>query len=84
MCKIDQLRILLDDKFIDILAVPETWVNSTISDDEVGVSGERGGVALYIKTTIPHKYCSDNSKVKSVWATITLSGRASFNVCSFY
>ena len=76
-CKIDQLRILLDDKFIDILAVSETWFNSTISDDEVGitgynlhrkdrVSGGGGGVALYVKSTISHEYCSeltDNSTV---------------------
>ena len=38
-CKIDQLRILLDNKFFDILAVSETWFNSTISDDEVGITG---------------------------------------------
>ena len=65
-CKIDHLRILLDDKFIDILAVSKTWFNSTISDDEVGitgyslhrkdrVSGGGGGVALYVKSTIPLK-----------------------------
>ena len=96
--KIEQLRILLDDKFIDILAVSETWFNSTISDDEVGitgynlprkdrVSGGGGGVALYVQSTIPHEYCSeltDNFSVESVWVTINLAGRASFNVCSFY
>ena len=36
-CKINQLRILLDDKFIDILGVSETWFNSTISDGEIGI-----------------------------------------------
>ena len=97
-CKIDQLHILFDDKFIDILAVSETWFNSTISDDEVGitgynlhrkdrVSGGGGGVALYVKSTIPHEYCSeltDNSNVESVWVSNNLAGRASFDVCSFY
>ena len=63
-CKIDQLRILLDDKFIDILAVSETWFNSTILDDEVGITGYNlhrkdrvsgcgGGVVLNVKSTIP-------------------------------
>ena len=94
-CKIDQLRIILDDKFIDILAVSETWFNSIIPDDEVGitgynlhrkdrVSGGGGGVALNVKSIIPYEYCSkltDNSNVESVWVTI---GRASFNLCSFY
>ena len=53
------------------------------------VSGGGGGVALYVKSTMPHEYCleltmlTDNSNVESVWVTITLSGRASFNVCSF-
>ena len=97
-CKIDQQRILLDDKFIDILAVSETWFNSTISDDEVGITGYNlhrkdrvscrgGGVALYVKSTIPNEYCSeltDNSNVESGWVTINLASRASFNVCSFY
>ena len=39
-CKIDQLRILLDDKFIFILAVSQTWFNSTILDDEVRITGD--------------------------------------------
>ena len=81
-CNIDQLRILLDDKFIDILAVSETWFNSTISDD---VSGGGGFVTLYVKSTIPHANCSElTDNVESVWVTINLAGRASFNVCSFY
>ena len=44
-------------------------------------------MALYVKSTIPHEYCSeltDNSNVESVWVTINPTGRASFDVCSFY
>ena len=36
---IDELRILLDDQYIDILAIKETKLDGSISDQEVKVVG---------------------------------------------
>ena len=36
---IDELRILLADHPIDVLALNETWLDSTVSDNEVFISG---------------------------------------------
>ena len=62
---IDQLRIYMHDKPIDILAINETRLDSSISDTEMGIPGyamERndrnrhgGGVALYIKNNIDYE-----------------------------
>ncbi|CAH3157630.1 unnamed protein product [Porites lobata] len=60
---IDQLRILLARKEIDILSINETKLNETISDNEVNISGydiirrDRitnggGGVCFYVKSSI--------------------------------
>lgn len=62
---IDQLRIYLHSKPIDILALNETRLDSSISNKEMGIPGytlERndrnrngGGVALYIRNSIDYE-----------------------------
>lgn len=67
---IDELRILLDDNPIDILAINETKLNDNVSDNEVYLSGYEiirrdrtsnggGGVCFYIRSGINYKIRSD-------------------------
>ena len=66
---IDELRIYMNSKCIDILAVNETRLDHTISSGEVTVSGyvlkrkdrnrDGGNVALYIRNTINYERLFD-------------------------
>ena len=77
---IDELRILLDDQYIDILAINETRLDGSISDQEVKVVGydvirrDRtvngrfgGGVCFYIRWEINYVVREDlNSKLLEI------------------
>ena len=66
---IEELRVYMNIKCIDILAVNETRLNNIISSGEVAVSGyilernnrnrEGGGIALYIRDTINYERLYD-------------------------
>ena len=60
--KLDQLKLLLHDKILDILFISETWLNDTFSDSELLIPGYNllrndrssgrglgGGLCVYIK-----------------------------------
>ena len=60
---IDEVRILLDDKFLDVLAIQETKLNNSQRDFEFYIPGfdlvrrdritdGSGGVCFYIKSSI--------------------------------
>ena len=67
--KIDEIRLLVRDKDIDILAVNETKLGSNIKDDIVAIerytikrmdrNRQGGGVALYIRDTVGFKSRDD-------------------------
>ena len=77
---IDELRILLDDQYIDILAINETRLDGSISDQEVKVVGYdvirrdrtvngrfAGGVCFYIRSEINYVVREDlNSKLLEI------------------
>ena len=66
---IDELRILLDDRSIDILSINETKLDGSIKSCEVQIPGyefirsdrnrQEGGVGFYIKTSINFAVHSD-------------------------
>ena len=66
---IEELRIYMNSKCIDILAVNETRLDDTISSGEITVPGyalerndrnrDGGGVALYIRNTINYERLFD-------------------------
>ena len=66
---IEELRIFMNTKCIDILAVNETRLDDTISSGEVSVPGyvlerkdrnrDGGGIALYIRNTINYERLFD-------------------------
>jgi len=67
--KIKELELLVINEGIDIVGITETWLNSNISDTEMGIDGytllrkdrndnkRGGGVALYIKNDISFVCC---------------------------
>ena len=68
---IDELRILLSDRPIDILAINETKLDDTISDNDIHISGYEsirshrstngrsgGGVCFYIRSEINYSVSS--------------------------
>ena len=66
---IDELRVYMHSKVIDILAINESRLCSSISNGEVSITGyilerndrnrDGGGVALYIKNTINYELLHD-------------------------
>ena len=97
MNKIDQVRILLEDKTIDVLALSETWLMSDVSDEEVYICGytlyrknrvydqRGGGVTLCIESSIPHSYSdklTKDSNSEVIWVAIKLPKCAPFDTCS--
>ena len=66
---IDEIRILLSDNPLDILAINESKIDSLISDSELYINNYSivrfdrnrfgGGVALYIKNIIPYSERKD-------------------------
>ena len=60
---IDELRVVMLNNPLDILAINESKINESVSDDEISVSGfhlirkdrnrHGGGVLMYIRETIP-------------------------------
>ena len=97
--KIVQVRILLESKAIDVLALSETWLKPNVSNEEVCIDGYTlyrkdrvseqrcGGVAIYVKASIRHEYSerlTKNSNVEAIWVTIKLPNSAPFNICLIY
>ena len=64
--KIDSVRLLMKDKPFDIFSTSETWLNLSISDSEVAITGYSivrmdrqgkigGGTAVYVRNGSPSK-----------------------------
>jgi exonuclease III len=80
--KLDQLRILLHEKPIDILSLNETFLNEQITTDDLHIAGymlyrkdrgsrHGGGVGIYVKDCIPSESLSiDISGVECVWIKV--------------
>ena len=93
---IDELRIYMNSKCIDILVVNKTRLDHTISSGEVAVSGyvlerkdrnrDGGGVALYILNTINYERLFDLECDSLEWiGTKVIKPKAkSFIVSSWY
>lgn len=65
--KLDEIKCYVEEENIDVVGITETWLNEEVLDSEISMSGFRlfrkdrksvdkkrgGGVALYIKESIP-------------------------------
>ena len=70
MNKIDDVRSLIDKNPFDIFTVSESWLNSSIMDSEISLSGytlvredrknkRGGGTAIYVRDGIPYMHRPD-------------------------
>ena len=93
---IDQLRIYMLPKTVDILAINETRLDSSILNGEVSIPGytlERkdrnrsgGGVALYIRDSINYKRLNDlpDANLELISIQVSKPRVKPFIVCTWY
>ena len=75
----------------DILTFSETWLDNSIRDDTVSLENfaspirldrnrHGGGVAIYIRNTIPHRRRTDLeiNGLEAIWAAVSLSNNIIF------
>ena len=72
--KLDEIKITKDDFGMDVLAITETWCTSSIPDRSLTLSGfniyrryrqdgrQYGGIACYVRSTIPTKHWTEFNK----------------------
>ena len=72
-----QIRELISDNKVDVLAISETWLNSSISNAEVEIQGYKihrldrkrkrgGGVCIYIRNNLKSKVLNDLSYISDL------------------
>ena len=93
---LDEIRLLLHDKYLDVLAVNETRLDSTISDGIVSIEGydllradrnrNGGGVCIYIRRHINYENRPDlvPTGLEAVCVEIKQANSQSFIVSSIY
>ena len=95
--KIDEIRMLLKDQPVDIFTVSETWLNGSISDQELYVPGyslvrqdrlqkKGGGSAVYVRDSIPFQPRPDlnENKTENCWIEINRPKAKKLLVCTCY
>ncbi|KAG5669630.1 hypothetical protein PVAND_017515 [Polypedilum vanderplanki] len=85
--KINELSVFLNDYNIDLILLSETWTNVNSRVDIIGYNYYRvdrvhGGVLIYIKSSIPHKFHS--SLVLNYAESVTISIDNKFLISSIY
>ena len=95
-----QIRELASDNKVDVLAISETWLYSSISNAEVEIQGYKihrldrkckrgGGVCIYIRNNLKSKVLKDLSYISDLglhqlWVQIQLNKNKSIIVCVTY
>nr|VZH92783.1 unnamed protein product [Spirometra erinaceieuropaei] len=95
--KLDELKLCLVELSPDVLAVTETWLSGTISDNEVALPGyqiyrrdrehrQGGGIVVYVNDGLA---VSDNTtkfvcSTEAIWLTIKATGSPCLDVLTVY
>ena len=79
----DELHIILDTCKLDILAITETHLKSSINNQSISINGYRlirrdrvgrggGGCALYIANKLKsfHLQCLDSALIENIWIKV--------------
>ena len=95
--KIDSIRLLMKDKPFDIFSTSETWLNPSISDSEVAITGYSivrmdrqgkivGGTAVYVREGIPFKTHFDlmNNNLENCMIEIARPKTKKMFICCIY
>ena len=83
LMKIDDVRHMVNEAQPTVVAVSETWLDGTISDNEVGISGytivrndrnrHGGGVCILVKNSVSFNCLSTSTgPLESIWIQILL------------
>nr|VZI45236.1 unnamed protein product [Spirometra erinaceieuropaei] len=97
LSKLDELKLCLVELSPDVLAVTETWLSGTISDNEVALPGyqiyrrdrehrQGGGIVVYVNDGLA---VSDNTtkfvcSTEAIWLTIKDTGSPCLDVLTVY
>ena len=93
---LDEIRLLLLDKRLDVLAINESRLDSTISDGLVSIDGydmlradrgrNGGGVCMYIRRHVNYENCPDlvPTDLEAVCVEIKQANSQSFIVSSIH
>nr|CAH7760131.1 unnamed protein product [Callosobruchus chinensis] len=83
--KLDNIKNVLNNNRIDILAIGETWLDSRIETTFVNIDGytflrrdrgsRGGGVGLYISNSLKFKIIPSSSDIEQLWVSIHTSMR---------
>ena len=89
ICKLDEVKNLIQDHSFDVLSLTETWLTPNVSDDELNIFGytfvrrdrsdpgksQGGGVLVYVKDGIPYSTmsCHANQTDEHIWIEIKRS-----------
>ena len=79
----DEVKVLFIDNNPDIFAVTETFLDPNVADFEIDINDyivyrhdrnrHGGGVALYIKNSIPHNIIKiTNSNIETIWVEVKM------------
>ena len=95
--KIDHLKVLLSKLLLPhILAICETWLNSSVADCEVSIkdyqffrkdrNGNGGGVGVYVHQNISVTRLEDSERIgiRGLWLNILVPKTRGFHVGCFY
>lgn len=86
---VDLLSNVINDEQIDVVGLSETWLSSSIADNDLKISGYQlfredwrggrgGGVTFYIKDYIKVKQLDlpqGNGSLESMWLQIKVKGK---------
>jgi exonuclease III len=99
--KLDELKLLItsnNSKSFDVLTLSETWLNTSISDAEIHISGytcirkdrpggkRGGGTMAYIRNGLPFRVRDDlnTNDVECLWFEIVRNRCKPLLICSIY
>ena len=95
--KIDDIRILMKESNIDVIAFTETWLSEGVTDDLIQIDGYKiyrndrshgngGGVAIYVKDTLQHCLLKDlnSDKIENIWVKITPDYQKEYLIACIY
>ena len=96
LCHIDELSVIVSKHQFDIIAINETWLDSTVSDLECSIEGYNllrrdrnrhgGGVLFYLKDNITYSEWPDLNinNVECLYIEVTVPKLKPFIVCTMY
>ena len=78
------VRVILNQRDLDILALTETWLSDVVCDDVVRIAGYRfvrrdrggrgGGVGMYVRDSLECKIVYLDDTIESLWVSLQLKG----------